>query len=71
MSKELSEAHVAFAYPPRALSAHPWSWATTSEIVVEAKRLAFNLKQIVNGASTKEEHEDVPSNAAGSSGVIN
>ena len=71
MSKELSEAHVAFTYPPRAPSAHPRSWATASEITVEAKRLALNLKQLVNGASTEEEFEDIPSDAAGSSGAIN
>ena len=71
MSKELSEAHVAFAYPSRTLSAHPRSWATASEIAVEAKRLAYNLNQIVNGISIEEEFEDIPSDAAGSSGVIN
>jgi hypothetical protein len=71
MSRELSDAHVTFTYPPRTLSAHPRSWATASKIAIEAKRLALNLKQIVNGASTKEEFEDIPSNAAGSSGAIN
>ena len=71
MSKELSEAHIAFAYPPRAPSAHPRSWATASEIAVEAKRLAYNLTQIVNGVSTDEESEDTPSDAAGPSGAIN
>jgi hypothetical protein len=71
MSRELSDAHITFTYPPRAPSAHPRSWATASEIAVEAKRLAFNLNQIVNGASTEEEFEDIPSDAAGSSGAIN
>jgi hypothetical protein len=71
MSRELLDAHITFTYPPHALSAHPQSWATASEITVEAKRLAFNLIQIVNGASTGEEHKEVPSNAAGSPGVIN
>src|SRR5882762_5835716 len=71
MSRELYNSHITFTYPPCALSAHPQSWVTTSEIAVEAKCLAFNLKQIINGASTEEEFEDVPSNATGSSGVIN
>jgi hypothetical protein len=71
MSKELSEAHITFTYPPRTPSAHPRSWATTSEIVVEAKRLAYNLNQIVNGTSTEEEFEDISSDVAGSSGAIN
>ena len=71
MSMELSEAHISFVYPPCAPSAHPRSWATASKIAIEAKRLAFNLNQIVNGASTKEEFKDVPSDAVGSSGVIN
>jgi hypothetical protein len=71
MSRELSDAHITFAYSPCALNAHPRSWATASKITVEAKHLAFNLIQIINGASTEEEHEDVPSDAAGSSGAIN
>jgi len=71
MSRELSDAHVTSTYPPRAPSAHPRSWVTTSEIAVEAKRLALNLKQLVNSASTEEEFEDIPSDAAGSSGAIN
>jgi hypothetical protein len=71
MSRELSDAHITFTYPPHTLSAHPQSWATTSEIAIEAKCLAFNLNQIVNSATTKEEFEDIPSDAAGSSGVIN
>jgi hypothetical protein len=71
MSRELSDTHITFTYPPHAPSAHPQSWATASEITVEAKRLAFNLNQIVNGASTEEEFEDVPFDAAGSSGAIN
>ena len=71
MSRELSDAHVTFTYPPRTLSTHPRSWATASEIAVEAKCLALNLKQIVNGTSTKEKFEDIPSDAAGSSGAIN
>ena len=37
---------------------------------IEAKRLALNLKQLVNGASTEEEFEDIPSDVAGSSGAI-
>jgi hypothetical protein len=44
---------------------------TASEIAIEAKRLALNLKQLVNGASTEEEFKDIPSDAAGSSGAIN
>jgi|SRR5882762_8382255 len=71
MSRELSDAHVTFTYPPRTLSAHPRSWATASEIAIEAKRLALSLKQLINGTSTEEEFEDIPSDAAGSSGVIN
>jgi hypothetical protein len=71
MSRELSDAHVTFTYPPRTLSTHPRSWATASKIAIEAKRLALSLKQLVNGTSTKEEFEDIPSDAAGSSGVIN
>ena len=71
MSRELSDAHITFTYPPRAPSAHPQSWATASEIAVEAKRLAYNLTQIVNGVSTEEEFEDIPSDAAGPSGAIN
>jgi hypothetical protein len=71
MSRELSDAHVTFTYPPCTPSTHPRSWVTASEIAVEAKRLALNLKQIVDGASTKEEFEDIPSDAAGSSGAIN
>ena len=38
MSRELSDAHVTFTYPPHAPSAHPQSWATASKIAVEAKR---------------------------------
>jgi hypothetical protein len=30
MSQELLEAHITFTYPPHAPSAHPQSWATTS-----------------------------------------
>jgi hypothetical protein len=71
MSRELSDTHIMFTYPPCAPSVHPKSWATASKIAVEAKHLAFNLIQIINGTSTKEEHEDVPSNTAGSSGAIN
>jgi hypothetical protein len=71
MSKELSKAHVAFTYPPCTLSAHPRSWATASKIAVEAKCLAYDLNQIVNGISTEEEFEDIPSDAAGPSGTIN
>jgi hypothetical protein len=71
MSRELSDAHITFTYPPCTPSAHPQSWATASEIAVEAKHLAFNLNQIINGASTKEEFKDIPFDAAGSSGVIN
>ena len=71
MSRELSDAHITFTYPPRAPSAHPQSWATASEIAVEAKRLAYNLNQIGNGVSTEEEFEDIPSDAAGPSGAIN
>ena len=44
-----------FAYPPHAPSSHPQSWATTFEITVEAKHLAYNLVQIVNGTSAEEE----------------
>src|ERR1700676_1660917 len=66
-----SEAHVAFAYLPHAPSAHPRSWAIASEIAVEAKRLAYNLNQIVNGISIEEEFEDIPSDVAGPSGTIN
>jgi hypothetical protein len=32
MSRELSDAHITFTYPPRTPSAHPRSWATASEI---------------------------------------
>ena len=71
MSKELSKAHVAFTYPPRAPSAHPQSWATASKIAIEARCLAYNLNQIINSTSTEEEFEDIPSDAAGSSGAIN
>jgi len=71
MSKELSDTHITFTYPPHALSAHSQSWATASEIAVEAKHLVYNLNQIVNGTSTEEEFEDIPSDAAGSSGAIN
>ena len=60
MSMELSEAHISFVYPPRAPSAHPRSWATTSEIAVEAKHLVCNLAQLINGASTEEEQEETP-----------
>src|ERR1700674_1404447 len=71
MSRELSDAHITFTYPPRAPSAHPQSWATASKIPVEANCLALNLNQIINGAPTEEEFEDIPSNVAGSSGAIN
>jgi hypothetical protein len=69
MSRELSDTHITFTYPPHALSAHSQSWATASEIAVEAKHLAYNLNQIVDGASIEEEFEDIPSDAAGSSGA--
>jgi hypothetical protein len=71
MSRELSDAHIMFIYPPHAPSAHPRSWATASKIAIEAKRVVFNPIQIVNGVSTKEEHKDVPSDTAGSSRAIN
>jgi hypothetical protein len=70
MSMELSEAHISFVYPPHAPSTHPRSWATTSKITVEAKRLAYNLTQIINGASIEEEREETP-NAGGPSGANN
>jgi len=60
MSMELSKAHISFVYPPHAPSAHPQSWATTSKIAIEAKRLAYNLTQIINSASTEEEWEETP-----------
>jgi hypothetical protein len=71
MSIALSKAHIAFVYPPRTPSAHPRSWATTSEIAVDTKRLAFNLVQLINGTSSEEEREDTPSDAAESSGANN
>jgi len=71
MSIELFEAHIAFIYPPHAPSTHPWSWATTSEIAVDAKHLSFNLIQLINGASSKEEWEDAPPDVAESSSVNN
>ena len=71
MSRELSNAHITFTYPPHTPSTHPRSWVIASEIAVEAKHLAFNLNQIINSASTKEEFEDIPSDVAGSSGAIN
>jgi hypothetical protein len=71
MSMELSKAHVSFVYPPHAPSTHPQSWATASEITIEAKHLAYNLAQIINGTSTKEEREETPSKAGGPSSVNN
>jgi len=71
MSQELLEAHITFTYPPHAPSAHPQSWATTSKIAIEAKHIAFNLIQLINGVSIEEEHENVPPAMAGCSGVIN
>src|SRR5882762_3266998 len=63
MSMELSEAHISFVYPPCAPSAHPRSRATASKIAVEAKHLFYNLAQLINGASTKEEREESPPKA--------
>ena len=65
MSMELSEAHISFVYPPRAPSAHSRSWATASEIAIEAKHLAYNLIQLINGASTEEERQETPPPDAG------
>jgi len=60
MSMELSEAHISFVYPPHTPSTHPRSWATTSEIAVEAKHLFYNLAQLINSASTEEREETPP-----------
>ena len=54
-SMEHSKAHIAFIYPPRAPSTHPQSWATAAAITVDAKHLVFNLVQLINSASSKEE----------------
>ena len=53
------------------INAHPRSWATTSEIAIEAKSLAYNLIQLTNGVFTKEEQEETPPNAGGPSSVNN
>jgi hypothetical protein len=41
------------------------------QIAIEAKHIAFNLIQLINGVSIEEEHENVPPAMAGCSGVIN
>jgi len=71
MSMELSKAHISFIYPPRTPSAHPRSWATASEIAIEAKCLAYNLTQLINGTSTEEEWEETPPDAGGPFGANN